>query len=376
MRRRPRAAIWFGAVAVVLAAAALAAYGLGGSDGQQPAGSNLPPAIDHVTRATLTQTERVNGTLGYGAASTVIARASAATTTDTTTTTTTTAATTTKTITWLPVPGAVIQAGQSVYKVDDRAVVLISGATPLYRVLADGVKGADVKMLETNLKALGYSGFEVDTAYTSATAAAVKRWQKRLGWAETGTVDVNQVVVGPAPMRVAELKAIVGAEATGPVLTYTGTTRVVTIPLEVGKQHLVRQGLSATVRLPDGKTATGTIAGVGTVASGGDNGQGPPGSGGTGEPTIEVIVTISDQAALGTLDRAPVQLMLVTAQRENVLTVPVGALVALAEGGYGVQVVEGGATRYLAVKTGMFANGRVEVSGDGVTEGLAVGVPS
>jgi len=204
-------------------------------------------------------------------------------------------------------------------------------------------------MLETNLKALGYSGFEVDTAYTSATAAVVKRWQKRLGWEDTGTVDVNQVVVGPGALRFTELKAIVGTEATGPVLTYTGTTRVVTIPLEVSRQHLVRQGLSATVRLPDGRTATGTIASVGTVATSGDNGQGPPASGGgAGDPTIEVVVSIADQAALGMLDQAPVQLLLVTAQRENVLTVPVGALVALAEGGYGVQVVEGSATRYLA----------------------------
>ena len=362
MRRRLRTAAWAGAVAVVLIAAALAAYGIGGSGGRRPSASNLPPATDYVTRATLTQTERVNGTLGYGATSTVIARASA-----------TSAA---GTVTWLPTPGTVIQPGQPVYKVDDRAVALLSGTTPLYRVLADGVKGPDVRMLETNLKALGYSGFEVDTGYTAATAAAVKRWQKRLGWEETGTVDVHQVVVGPGALRVAELKALVGAEATGPVLTYTGTTRVVTIPLEVGKQHLVRQGLSATVSLPDGRTAAGTIASVGTVATGGDNGQGPPGSGGAGEPTIEVTVSIADQAALGTFDRAPVQLMLVTAQRENVLTVPVGALVALAEGGYGVQVVEGGATRYVAVKTGMFANGRVEVSGGGITEGLTVGVPS
>jgi len=38
--------------------------------------------------------------------------------------------------------------------------------------------------------------------------------------------------------------------------------------------------------------------------------------------------------------------------------VPVGALVALAEGGYGVQVIEGSTARYIAVKTGMFAGGR------------------
>ena len=55
--------------------------------------------------------------------------------------------------------------------------------------------------------------------------------------------------------------------------------------------------------------------------------------------------------------------------RENVLTVPVAALVALAEGGYGVRSSRARATRYVAVETGMFAGGRVEVSGDGLAEG-------
>jgi hypothetical protein len=56
--------------------------------------------------------------------------------------------------------------------------------------------------------------------------------------------------------------------------------------------------------------------------------------------------------------------------------VPVGALLALAEGGYGVQVVDGSTTRYLPVSTGMFGNGLVEISGDGVREGMTVGVPA
>lgn len=54
---------------------------------------------------------------------------------------------------------------------------------------------------------------------------------------------------------------------------------------------------------------------------------------------------------------------------------PILALLALAEGGYGVQVVEGGTTRTVVVRTGMFAGGRVEVSGAGIAEGTVVGVP-
>ena len=55
--------------------------------------------------------------------------------------------------------------------------------------------------------------------------------------------------------------------------------------------------------------------------------------------------------------------------REGVLAVPVGALVALSEGGYAVQVATEG---LVAVETGLFAKGLVEVTGDGVAEGIAV----
>lgn len=51
------------------------------------------------------------------------------------------------------------------------------------------------------------------------------------------------------------------------------------------------------------------------------------------------------------------------------LTAPVGALVALSEGGYAVQLAAGG---LVAVKTGMFANGWVEISGAGLSAGTEV----
>jgi multidrug efflux pump subunit AcrA (membrane-fusion protein) len=63
--------------------------------------------------------------------------------------------------------------------------------------------------------------------------------------------------------------------------------------------------------------------------------------------------------------------------RENVLTVPVAALLALAEGGYGVEVVQGSTSTYVPVTTGLFADGRVEISGGGtaIAEGTRVGMP-
>jgi hypothetical protein len=338
----------------VVAAGAAAAVGFGGTPQQAASRGSQPPATAQVTRQTLTRTETVDGTLGYGDATTVGARGA------------------TGTLTWLPGVGTVIGRGKPVYKVDDEPVVLLYGATPLYRALQPGVHGNDAKLLEQNLSALGYGGFTVDDEYTDSTADAVGRWQEDLGVAETGRVEVGQVVVAGGQIRVTEHKSAIGAQASGPVLAYTGTTRTVTVELDVAKQQLVHKGLGATVELPDGKRVPGTVTSVGTVAT-----EQSSGSGGQQETTTTVGVTVSvqDQKALGTLDQAPVDVVLQAEQRKDVLTVPVNALVALVEGGYGVQVVDGAASRYLAVKTGMFANGRVEVTGDGLAEGMSVGVP-
>jgi len=39
-------------------------------------------------------------------------------------------------------------------------------------------------------------------------------------------------------------------------------------------------------------------------------------------------------------------------------------------------VVDGGTARYVAVKVGMFADGRAEVSGAGLADGMIVGMPA
>jgi hypothetical protein len=85
---------------------------------------------------------------------------------------------------------------------------------------------------------------------------------------------------------------------------------------------------------------------------------------------------MGSQTALGALDEAPVNVKLVSASVKNVLAVPVVALVALTDGGYGVQVVTGTTSRYVHVQLGMFANGRVQITGEGIARGTRVGVPS
>ena len=66
----------------------------------------------------------------------------------------------------------------------------------------------------------------------------------------------------------------------------------------------------------------------------------------------------------------------------DAFVVPVSALVALAEGGYALEVVTGSAadgtptTTLIPVEPGLFTDGFVSITGDQVKAGLQVVVPS
>jgi hypothetical protein len=119
------------------------------------------------------------------------------------------------------------------------------------------------------------------------------------------------------------------------------------------------------VELPSGERIDGRVADVARVAE--SDPEDP-----TAEPTVEVTIRLPGDVETE-LDEAPVDVDVETARAEGVLAVPVQALLALAEGGYALEVVDGpGETHLVGVETGSFADGYVEVAGDGVTEGLEV----
>ena len=364
-RRLARKAVVTAAGVIAAGSVAVAATGFGFdlSSGSEQSGSrsDLPPATAKVTRQTLVDRQSEPGDLGYGDTTTVNARLSG-------------------TLTGLASTGSIVKRGQSLYRVDDSPVVLLYGPLPAYRALSPGTEGADVKQFERNLRALGYTGFDVDDEYTSATASAVKEWQSDLGLTETGTVDLGRVVYAKGAVRVDSHELALGdtVQPGAAVLAYTGTSRAVTVDLDMNDQRLARRGHAATVTLPNDKRVKGTISKVETVIDSSGDGGGDGGSGGSNDPTTKIRVTISLRAdkALSGFGDATVDVDFTASQRKNVLTVPVAALLALAEGGYGVEVVEGATTRILAVETGMFADGRVEVTGKGLSAGMTVGVPS
>ncbi|MFI6585570.1 peptidoglycan-binding protein [Embleya sp. NPDC050493] len=361
-RRRRRAAgrVAAGMAAVLAAGAATAAatgIGLPTKDEAKPPRSTLPPATGTVTKETLVDTTSKPGRLDHG--NTTILNGGKLT----------------GTLTSVAAPGSTVARGKPLYKVDNTPILLLYGALPTYRDLASGVEGPDVEEFEHNLRELGYTGFTVDTKYTDGTAAAVKKWQKANGLKETGTVELGRVHYASDEIRVDVDKAALG-DAVQPgqaVLTYTGTRRVVSVELEMAYAGLAKTGTAVTLTLPDRTTAPGKVAATATVIDPGKESGGNP-----AVPTtkIKATVALDDDKAVAGLDEASIDVAFTSSRRENVLTVPVAALLALAEGGYGVQVVEGSATRIVPVTTGMFAGGRVEVTGPGLAQGTTVGMPT
>ncbi|MGI5216062.1 peptidoglycan-binding protein [Plantactinospora sp. CA-290183] len=346
------------------AAAALVAGGIGAvyltrDAGPATAPGTPPAATATIVRTDLVETVTIDGELGYGTAAPLFNRLAG-------------------TVTSVPAEGATIRRGGTLYALDARPVLLMLGSLPAYRTLEAGTRGSDVEQFERNLRELGYTGFTVDRSYTSATERAVQRWQRARGLDDTGEVELGRVVFLPRAVRVAQVTVRPGRPVTpdASVLSYTGTSRVVTADLEVAERSLVKGGEQVSITLPGSKTVSGTVSRVGTVATAeqAEEGSGPAGEEGSGsaDPTVSITCSVSDQRALGDLDGTPVRIALPRERRDDVLAAPVASLLALREGGYGVRLVEGDANRIVPVRTGLFAGGLVEVSGPGLTEGVTV----
>jgi putative peptidoglycan binding protein len=357
--RGRRALVGGGLIALVaLGAIAVAATNQPAGDAAVAATATTPPATAIVERRSLAVTEDLTGTLGYDGELALVGNLRG-------------------TLTRMAAVGDLLAAGDVAYEVDgnQRATVMI-GSRPAWRTLAPGVSnGADIRQLEQNLKDLGYgAGLKVDTRWTDATTRAVKRWQKAAGISRDGVVDLGETVFLPEAMRVTERTIEPGFNA-GPgstILRGTSERQVVSLDLDADRQEIVNVGDTVAVTMPDGSEVPGTVSEIGRVATATEDAFGQAGT-----PTVEVTVTLDDAAAAASLDGAPVTVVVTRSSRPSVLAVPVNALLALLEGGYAVEVVEtDGSTHLVGVETGIFDDGWVEVSGEGLDEGLAVVVPS
>jgi hypothetical protein len=381
------------------------------------AATTAPAAVTTVVRRTdLSNAQTLTGTLGYGPAMPVRGTGSG-------------------TVTWLPSGGTSVTRGHALLRVDDRPVPLFYGGTPLYRSLSTvGLVGRDVRVVADNLTALGYDigtqpapGTQVtpssppdaedgpgpsattgspapqtgtpagnggqdsgepspdtgsgptnapaprptrlgkdEAVLTPSLVAALTRWQEHEGLPATGHLSPGDIEVRPGAVRVNTVSAQVGDPVAGDLMTVTSTRKDVSVPVAADSLGSLHAGGDATVRLPDGTTVKGTVATVGTIAqAGGDGGNGDT----SGSPQLTVTVVLADTSGVSRFSTASVQVSFASQTHHHVLAAPVTALLALSGGGYALQTPDG---RLLPVTTGMFAEGLVEVSGQGLSAGMRV----
>jgi hypothetical protein len=195
----------------------------------------------------------------------------------------------------------------------------------------------------------------------------------------TRKLPLGAVVFEPGPVRVTSVMPTLGqAVMPGPVLGITTTARQVKIALPAAQQASVKVGDAVTITLPDSQTTPGRITYVSGVATSPSSSGSGRGGEEEGSPTIEVNVTPTDPAATGRLDQAPVNVSITTESVQDALAVPIDSLLALAGGGYALELAEGRVHRLQAVSLGLFddADGLVQVSGQGVAAGQRVVVPA
>jgi len=296
-----------------------------------------------VERTDLVDRESLSGTLGYADPATLGAGVSG-------------------TLTSVREPGAVITRGHSFYDVDGApAAFLLYGTLPVWRDFAPGMTdGEDVRQLERNLRALGYDPGTVDDDWDWETTAAVKAFQADRGLTKDGMLARGELVFRDGPTRMGEAKADVGDAVGGgrPLAELSSTDREVVVKLDARRQQLARRGDSVTVDLPSGETAKGRVSSVGTVASKASE---------DADATVDVTIALRGRG--DALDQAPVDVGFAVERRKDALAVPVKALLARQGGGYALELPDG---TKLPVEPGLYADDLVEVTGDGLREGLKV----
>jgi hypothetical protein len=397
------------ALVVVAAGAGVAGWAADDSGADTTAEKTTKVRTVAVARVDLSNEMELSGTLGYGAPLSVQGAAPGR-------------------VTWLPAIGAKAERNEQLYRVDDQPVTVFYGTTPMFRPLdTRGLVGRDIKVVVDNLKALGYDigsqpsvgstvrraaapvtepaaenaqatpgaetsaapGGESDAAgaqpppapapvktkveegdgvLTADLMAAVKRWQSAGGVAATGVLDAGDIVVTQGAVRVASVRAQLGAEATaGELLTLTSTAKSVSVPVDALDVGSIKQGVKVQIKMPDASTVSGAVSLVSTVVQ--DQNAAEGSAAGPAKVTVTIALDRAGADKVKDIDSATVQVRFTGESKKGVLAVPVGALLALSEGGYAVQVENG---PLLGVKVGMFAKGIVEVTGEGIKEGIKV----
>ena len=256
------------------------------------------------------------------------------------------------------------------------AIPVIAGNVPLTRQLwSYSTAGEDVRILEENLVAMGFDSqgqVVVDTIYDDATTEAVRLWEETLGIEPDGIVQSDQYLVVPPSMTVDDILVDTGSVVRPGdlIVELTAPNHIVTTQLSISDLDSLSIGQEVVVELPGGEQLPGVVENVGTVVQVDQAQQQEESS-----PFVFVRIGVDGLPENFALTETPVEIQTVDELVASALAVPVSALLALNEGGFAVEVVDGSGNYLVAVDPGMYANGWVEVRTDGLSEGMEVVVP-
>lgn len=266
------------------------------------------------------------------------------------------------TITAAPANGALVNFGDELIRVNNVPVYLVEGTMPMYRTLErvankkKWLTGDDVSQLQTFLIANGFDAkgkMVVDGKFGIATERAVKDWQKAVGFEQNGKVDTKQIVFAPEPVRNAQELRVGAAFSDYKV---TGSTASVTTTVSSKERSKLPVGAKVELLVGD-QTMHGEV----TAHERGEASE--------GQSSWKAVVT---PATTLPGDTDAVTIKTSTKLATDAILAPTSSLVALAEGGFAVELVdEAGNATLTRVEIGKSLDGQVEIT-SGLTEGQTV----
>ncbi|MEG3616153.1 hypothetical protein [Isoptericola haloaureus] len=208
---------------------------------------------------------------------------------------------------------------------------------------------------------------EVSRAQEQVDTAARELARARAEWVAPSDV----VILDVDELQVDEVVARVGDPAGGEVLRWTVPEVHVLTDVTPSQRTALAAGDEVEVVLPSAATIPGVIGRIGARRAPG----GEESAMSAAADSTPVRVDLDDQDVAAELVGSPVRVEVVTDEVESALVVPVTALVALAEGGYAVEKLDGTRVALVPVDVQLVAEARAAISSGHLVEGDEVVVP-
>jgi len=268
-------------------------------------------------------------------------------------------------IVFLPGPAQVVNVQSTPGNGSGGVVMNVSSGAP--------ASGTDVNQLEVALAELGFDAegtLIADGIYTFETYQAILEFQAAVGLEQDGIINLGEVIFLPGSVLITNQMSTLGSGVGqwSPILGISLSEKVVKLDLPANEQELLTVGDAVIIELPDNSEVPATVASVSETAKV---------SSYTGQVYFETVITLDDPADAEGLDEAPVDVIVISNSVEDVMAVPVSALVALLEGGYAVEMdTDNGSPQYIGVEVGFFgSNNLIQIISDQIQPGDMVLVP-